>query len=97
MRADKKKIKQAVSGLYDIQTKKINTLIRSAAAAQGAGWLVGGADGGMVVGGMWAEAWLSTQASRAQRKRSPKQHKWCIEAHAVLGVHVGAHSTKART
>lgn len=28
VRADKKKIKQAVQGLYEIQTKKINTLIR---------------------------------------------------------------------
>jgi ribosomal protein L23 len=28
IRADKKKIKKAVQGLYDIQTKKINTLIR---------------------------------------------------------------------
>lgn len=28
VRADKKKIKKAVQGLYDIQTKKINTLIR---------------------------------------------------------------------
>eukprot|EP00878_Enallax_costatus_P031794 GHUV01034841.1.p3 GENE.GHUV01034841.1~~GHUV01034841.1.p3 ORF type:complete len:120 (-),score=44.40 GHUV01034841.1:1159-1518(-) len=28
IRADKKKIKKAVQGMYDIQTKKINTLIR---------------------------------------------------------------------
>jgi len=28
VRADKKRIKKAVQGLYDIQTKKINTLIR---------------------------------------------------------------------
>lgn len=28
VRADKKKIKKAVQNMYDIQTKKINTLIR---------------------------------------------------------------------
>lgn len=33
IRADKKKIKAAVQGMYDIQAKKINTLIRCAAAA----------------------------------------------------------------
>jgi ribosomal protein L23 len=32
VRADKKKIRKAVQNMYDIQTKKINTLIRCAAA-----------------------------------------------------------------
>jgi len=44
VRADKKRIKKAVQGLYDIQTKKINTLIRCvrvpySVCASSVGWL----------------------------------------------------------
>lgn len=45
VRADKKKIKKAVQGLYDIQTKKINTLIRSVIQGLRSGQLDFGAHG----------------------------------------------------